>query len=47
MADFDILHSRWTADPIAIGLAFDLLIFDAMTYADSLCATANRLLRSC
>src|SRR5262245_34624940 len=28
MADFDIPHSRWTADPIAIGLAFDLLMFD-------------------
>jgi len=51
MADFDILHSRWTADPIAIGLAFDLLMFDGndlhrQPLRDRKSALAKLLIRS-
>jgi bifunctional non-homologous end joining protein LigD len=51
MADFDILHSRWTADPIAVGLAFDLLMFDGndlrrQPLRDRKSALAKLLIRS-
>lgn len=51
ITDFDIPHSRWTADPIAIGLTFDLLMFDGndlrrQPLRDRKSALAKLLIRS-